>query len=96
MEGVREKVLNMFYHTWCIQSSVHLTNSILDSGNKPAVLSAVMKQQTTDRARDVLNDGMDVHAGASICKDIAIFLVHIIKVHLLESRWKGLTRLLET
>ena len=74
MEGVREKVLNMFYHTWCIQSSVHLTNSILDSGNKPAVLSAVMKQQTTDRARDVLNDGMDVHAGASICKGYSNFL----------------------
>lgn len=74
MEGVREKLLNMFYHTWCIQSSVHLTNSILDSGNKPAVLSAVMKQQSTDRAREVLNDGMDVHAGASICKGYSNFL----------------------
>merc|ERR1711988_2085769 len=26
-----------------------------------------MKQQTTDRARDVLNYGMDIHAGSSIC-----------------------------
>jgi alkylation response protein AidB-like acyl-CoA dehydrogenase len=74
MEGVREKILNMFYHTWCIQSSVHLTNAILDSGNKPAVISAVMKQQSTDRAREVLNDGMDVHAGASICKGHSNFL----------------------
>ena len=74
MEGVREKLLNMIYHTWCIQSSVHLTNSILDEDEKPAVISAVMKQQTTDRARQVLNDGMDIHAGGSICKGYSNFL----------------------
>jgi len=74
MEGVREKLLNMFYNTWCIQSSVHLTNNILDSGNKPAVLSAVMKQQSTDRAREVLNDAMDIHAGGAICLGESNFL----------------------
>lgn len=74
MEGVRDKLLNIFFNTWVIQSSVHLTNSILDSGSKPAVISAIMKQQTTDRARDVLNDAMDIHAGASICKGYSNFL----------------------
>jgi acyl-CoA dehydrogenase len=67
MQGVQEKILNMVYNTWLIQSSVDLTNEILDSGEKPAVLSAIMKQQTTDRGRDVLNDAMDIHAGSSIC-----------------------------
>ena len=67
MQGVQEKILNMVYNTWLIQSSVDLTNEILDSGEKPAVLSAIMKQQTTDRGREVLNDAMDIHAGSSIC-----------------------------
>ena len=67
MEGVQEKLVNMLYNTWLIQCSVGLTNNLLDSGEKPAVLSAVMKQQTTDRARDVLNDAMDIHAGSAIC-----------------------------
>ena len=57
----------MLYNTWIIQSGVTFTNTILDSGEKPAVISAIMKQQTTDRARDVLNDAMDIHAGNAIC-----------------------------
>tara|TARA_A100001015_G_scaffold308567_2_gene406408 strand:- start:461 stop:2395 length:1935 start_codon:yes stop_codon:yes gene_type:complete len=67
MQGVQDKVIDMFFHTWVIQCSIALTNSILDSGEKPAVLSAIMKQQTTDRAREVLNHGMDIHAGSAIC-----------------------------
>ncbi len=67
MEGVQEKLVNMLYNTWLIQCSIGLTNNLLDSGEKPAVLSAIMKQQTTDRARDVLNDAMDIHAGSAIC-----------------------------
>ena len=67
MQGVQEKMVDMLYHTWLIQCSVDLTNTILDSGEKPAVISAMMKQQTTERARKVLSDGMDIHAGSSIC-----------------------------
>ena len=67
MEGVQNKLCNMIYQTWLIQCSIKMTNSILDSGHKPAVISAIMKQQTTDRGREVLNDAMDIHAGSSIC-----------------------------
>lgn len=67
MQGVQDKILKMVYNTWLIQSSVALTNEILDSGEKPAVISAIMKQQTTDRAREVLANAMDIHAGSSIC-----------------------------
>ena len=67
MEGVQNKFAIMLYNTWLIQCSIELTNNILDSGEKPAVLSAIMKQQTTDRARDVINNGMDIHAGSAIC-----------------------------
>ena len=74
MEGVNRKFLDMAYNTWTIQCGVHLTNTLLDNGEKPAVISAIMKQQTTDRARDVLNDAMDIHAGSSICLGEGNFL----------------------
>ena len=67
MEGVAEKFLDMMYHTWVIQSGIHLTNALLDEVEKPAVISALMKQQTTDRGRIVLDYAMDIHAGSAIC-----------------------------
>ena len=67
MEGIQDKLVDMAFHTWLIQSSVKLTNALLDSGERPAVLSAIMKEQTTERGRIVLNDAMDIHAGSAIC-----------------------------
>jgi acyl-CoA dehydrogenase len=67
MEGVQNKLADMVFHTWLIQCSVKLTNALLDAGEKPAVISAIMKEQTTERAREVLNHGMDIHAGSAIC-----------------------------
>ena len=74
MEAIQQKFNNLMYNTWIIQSSVELTNTILDNGDRPAVLSAIMKQQTTERARIVLNEAMDIHAGASICLGYSNFL----------------------
>ncbi len=68
MQGVREKFLEMFFNTWIIQSSVNFTSHILDSGSVPSVLTAIMKQQTTERARKVLLNGMDIYAGSAICE----------------------------
>jgi acyl-CoA dehydrogenase len=68
MQGIREKFLEMFYNTWVIQSSVNFTAHILDSGSVPSVLTAIMKQQTTERARKVLLNGMDIYAGSAICE----------------------------
>ncbi len=67
MEAIQEKFNRMVFNTWIIQSSVCLTNDILDNGYNPAVISAIMKQQTTERGRDVLNEAMDIHGGAGIC-----------------------------
>jgi acyl-CoA dehydrogenase len=67
MEGIQSKFVDIIFNTWLINCSIKLTNTILDMGEKPAVISAIMKQQTTDRGRDVLNNAMDIHAGSSIC-----------------------------
>lgn len=67
MEAIQKKYNNIIYNTWVIQSAVALTNDILDNGNSPAVVSAIMKQQCTERGRTVLNEALDIHAGAGIC-----------------------------
>lgn len=74
MDGVVDKLAAIAAETWIIHSSVKLTNQLLDSGEKPAVLSAIMKQQTTERARSVINNAMDIHAGSSICLGESNFL----------------------
>ncbi len=74
MEAIQEKVNKMVMDTWIIQSSIELTNTILDHGNSPAVLSAIMKQQTTERGRNVLNHAMDIHGGGAICVGYSNFL----------------------
>jgi len=67
MQGVQEKLANMTYNSILIDSALRLSNAILDSGEKPSVLSAIMKQQCTERARKVLDGGMDIYAGSGIC-----------------------------
>ena len=74
MEAIKEKINAMVFNTWIIQSSIDLTNDILDAGNSPAVISAIMKQQTTERGREVLNHGMDIQAGGAICLGYSNFL----------------------
>ena len=68
MEAIQNKLASMIYNTWAIQASIFVTNKILDEGEKPSVISAIMKEQTTERGRQVLNDGMDIYGGSGICK----------------------------
>ena len=74
MEAIQEKINSMVFNTWIIQSGVSMTNDILDAGNSPAVISAIMKQQCTERGRIVLNHGIDIHGGGAICLGYSNFL----------------------
>jgi len=76
MEAVREKFIDMYINTWMIHTSVKLTNHILDSGSTPSVITAIMKQQTTERARTILNHGMDIYSGSGICIGENNFFTH--------------------
>ena len=68
MMGVQERLFEVVYNTMLIDYSIRLTNAILDSGEKPSVISAIMKQQTTERGKSVIINAMDIHAGSGICK----------------------------
>jgi acyl-CoA dehydrogenase len=67
MQGVNQKLLDSVYNTNLISSSINFTNAILDSGATPSVISAIMKQRTTELGRTVINDSMDIMAGSAIC-----------------------------
>ena len=68
MEAIQNKLASMLYQTWAIQASIFVTNKLLDEGEKPAVISAIMKEQPQKRGREILNDGMDIYGGSGICK----------------------------
>lgn len=67
MQGVQEKLSDIAYNAWITQTSIRFTNALLDYGERPAVISAIMKQQTTERGRIILNHAMDIYAGSAIC-----------------------------
>ena len=66
MEGIQEKLCEVAGNTFTITSAQHLMNAMLNNGEEPSVLSAVMKQQTTERARNVINHSMDILGGSAI------------------------------
>lgn len=68
MEGVQEKLALMASETLKLTAMQHMTNSLLDEGHKPSVISAIIKYESTERSRKILLAGMDVVAGAAICK----------------------------
>eukprot|EP01139_Manchomonas_bermudensis_P006270 Amastigsp_a176810_23.p2 type:complete len:506 gc:universal Amastigsp_a176810_23:1-1518(+) len=74
LEGVKEPLARIAGQTFTITAAQQLMNAMLNNHEKPAVLSAVMKQQCTDRMRKIVNDAMDTMGGAGICKGKANFL----------------------
>jgi acyl-CoA dehydrogenase len=68
MGGVQEALGRIASNTYILTSAQMLINSMLAKHEQPAVLSAVMKYETTSRARSVVNDAMDVVGGAGICR----------------------------
>ena len=49
MEGIQKKLINIFFSTWCIQSSIYLTNYMLDKNERPSEISAIMKDRPEER-----------------------------------------------
>jgi acyl-CoA dehydrogenase len=52
------------------------TARAVDSGEKPSVISAIVKYHLTERARQTINDAMDVHGGKAICMGPSNYLAH--------------------
>lgn len=66
-EGIEEVLARMAGETYILDAARQVTNAALDQGEKPAVISAILKYELTERMRRVVNDGMDIQGGSGIC-----------------------------
>jgi len=66
-EGVEEALARIGGLSYLMDASRSLTLAALDNGEKPSVISAVVKYHLTESMRKVVNDAMDVLGGSGIC-----------------------------
>ncbi|MEM1372359.1 MAG: acyl-CoA dehydrogenase, partial [Pseudomonadota bacterium] len=67
MQGIEEAVSRMAENAYVSEAARAVTASMVSAGEKPSVISALMKYQTTQRMRQSVADAMDVHGGKAIC-----------------------------
>ena len=66
-EGIKEPLARMAGETYIINAARTVTAAALDEGQKPIVISAIIKYELTERMRRIVNDGMDIQGGSGIC-----------------------------
>lgn len=66
MQAVQEVLCDINYQTNLLVEVQKAINGELLAGESPAVLSGMWKYQSTERARKVINAGMDIQGGAGI------------------------------
>jgi len=67
MEGVEEPLARMTETAYGIEAARAVTASMVSAGEKPAVISALLKYVSTERMRQSVNDALDIHGGRGIC-----------------------------
>ncbi|MEE8578870.1 MAG: acyl-CoA dehydrogenase, partial [Hyphomicrobium sp.] len=67
MEGIEEPLARMIETAYVCEAARGVTAAMVSRGERPSVLSALMKYQTTERMRQSVNDAFDVHGGRAIC-----------------------------
>jgi acyl-CoA dehydrogenase len=65
-EAVQERLGRLAATAYLLDAARRLTCAAIDRGHKPAVITAIMKAQATERLRVSANDAMDVHGGKGI------------------------------
>ena len=66
-EGVEEAIARIGGNTYIMDAARVMTAGAVDLGEKPSVVSAIVKYHLTERGRQVISDAMDVHGGKGIC-----------------------------
>src|SRR4029077_10931677 len=67
LEGVEEALGRIAANCYVMDATRVMTAGSVDLGEKPAVLSAIAKYHMTERARQSVNDAMDILGGKGIC-----------------------------
>ena len=66
-EGVEEALARIGGYSYMMDAARVLTAGALDLGEKPSVISAIVKYHLTEGMRQIVNDAMDIVGGAGIC-----------------------------
>jgi acyl-CoA dehydrogenase len=64
---VEEALGRIAANAYMMEATRVMTAGAVDLGEKPSVISAIAKYHMTERARDCVNDSMDIHGGKGIC-----------------------------
>jgi acyl-CoA dehydrogenase len=67
LEGVEEALGRIAANAYLMEATRVMTAGAVDAGEKPSVISAIAKYHMTERARQCVNDSMDIHGGKGIC-----------------------------
>lgn len=65
-EAIQERLGRIAATAYLLDGARRMTCAALDEGHHPAVVTAIMKAQATDRLRVAIDDAMDVHGGKAI------------------------------
>ena len=65
-EGIEEAMCRIAGYTYAVSALSRMTATMVDLGDKPAVPSAIAKYHSTEMARDVITDAVDIHGGKGI------------------------------
>jgi acyl-CoA dehydrogenase len=66
MEGVAEPLGEMVKRAYAFEAARRLTASMVDEGQRPAVIAGLLKYTTTEAMRDSMDDAFDIHGGRAI------------------------------
>lgn len=66
-EGIEEPLARIAGNAYVMDAARTMTCGALDQGERPSVISAIVKYQCTERSRRLICDGMDVLGGSGIC-----------------------------
>lgn len=66
-EGIEEPLARIAANTYLIDAGLTMAAAAIDHGAKPSVAGAILKYHTTEKARQVVLDAMDIHGGKGIC-----------------------------
>jgi acyl-CoA dehydrogenase len=65
-EGIQEVLARIAGLTYMMDAARILTLTAIDQGEKPAVITAIVKYHLTEAMRQLVNDAVDVHGGKAI------------------------------
>jgi len=67
MEGVEEALARLGGYAYLCDAATTMSTGAIDLGEKPSVVSAIVKYHMTERLRQGTIDAMDIHGGKGIC-----------------------------